>query len=139
MLIIVGALFFFIGSFLIKSYGDKDKCTEPVSAVVTENVEHKSSSRKHRRKITYAPVFEYEYNGKAYTYKSNIYSKPAEYSVGEKTTIYVNPNAPEKVYYKPKGSAVVMNVVFKVVGVGVAVGGVAMLVHCLIKKKNEAF
>lgn len=126
---------------MIKSYGDKDKCTEPVSAVVTENREHrKTSTRKHSgSRYTYAPVFRYEYNGKEYTYRSNVYSSSAEYFVGERTSIYVNPKNPNEIYHKPKGSAVIINVVFKIVGVGVAVGGAAMLVHCLIKKKNESF
>lgn len=140
VLIFMGAMFFLISSLLVKSYGDKSKCTEQVSAIVTENIERRKTSHKNRgSRYTYAPVFEYEYNGKAYSYRSNVYSSPAEYSVGERTTIQVNPNDPTEVYYKPKGGTVIMNVVFKIVGVGIAGGGVVMLISCLVKKNRESF
>lgn len=138
-LIIMGAMFFFISSFLIMSYGNKSKCTEAVSAVVTENVESISNSAKRGRRVTYAPRFEYVYNGETYSYLSKVSTSPAEYSVGAEVTIYVNPNAPQEVYYSPKRLSLIISTAFKIIGVGLAVGGVVMLIVCVVKKKNQAF
>ncbi|MDE7229724.1 MAG: DUF3592 domain-containing protein [Oscillospiraceae bacterium] len=139
VLIVFGAVFFLIGMSMLRAYGDKGSCTEQVSARVVKMIEHKSggTSIKHNKtSTTYAPVFEYEYEGKKYTYTSTVASNPPEFSTGQRVTIWVDPNAPNKIYYEPGGTSVLLSIVFRIVGGAAAVGGVAMLIVSMVKSRR---
>ncbi len=139
VLIVLGAAFFFLGMSLLKAYGDKGSCTEQVSARVVKMIEHKSggTSVKHNKtSTTYAPVFEYEYEGKQYTYTSTVASNPPEFTKGQLVMIRVDPNAPNNIYFEPSGSSVLMSVVLRIVGGAAAVGGVAMLIVSIVKSRK---
>lgn len=137
-LTIFGMVFFLFGAFMLNSYGDKKSCTEPVDARVVRLVEHKSSStgRHKRRSVTYAPVFKYEYNGTEYTYESTVGTYPAEFSSGEHVTVWVNPSDPKKIYYEPGSGSVTLCLIFRIVGGGIAVGGLIAFVVRLVKKDS---
>lgn len=45
---------------------------------------------------TYSPIFEYEVDGKTYTYESVNSSSPPTHRVGEQTTLLVDPEDPER-------------------------------------------
>ncbi|MDE6727633.1 MAG: DUF3592 domain-containing protein [Oscillospiraceae bacterium] len=120
-------MFFVIGTVLSIAFGDNGKCTEEATAVVVEMVEHKPQGHNMRR-ITYAPVFEYEFGGKQYTYTSSTSSYPPQFSVGEQVTIKVNPNNPNEIYYKPSAAIVMITIVFRIIGGFVAVVGVIMFI-----------
>lgn len=129
-MIVAGILFFLFGTIMLGAYGSKIKCTEPISATVVKNLEIRKvrSSKGKVHRITYTPIFEYEYDGKEYSYISKISSNPPEYSAGEQVTIWVNPNDPNKIYYKPKGASLLISVVFRIIGGGLAIGGIIALI-----------
>lgn len=131
----VGILFFVIGTVLSIAFGDNGKCTEEATAVVVEMVEHKPKGSSMKRRSTYAPVFEYEFGGKQYTYTSSTSSYPPQFSVGEQVTIKVNPNNPNEIYYKPSAAIVMITIVFRIIGGLVAVVGVIMLIAGKAKNK----
>lgn len=121
-----------------RAYGDKGSCTEQVSARVVKMVEHKSrdnTGKHHKTTITYAPVFEYEYDGKQYTYTNTVATNPAEFVTGELVTVWVNPSSPNKIYYEPSGSSMLLSIVFRIVGGIAAIGGLALLI--VRKAKNQ--
>lgn len=122
---------------MLNSYGDKGSCTEQVTAKVVRMEKHtsRSSGKHHRTSTTYAPVFEYEYDGRQYTHTSSVASNPPEFSTGEKVTIWVNPNAPDKIYYEPGTSSVLLSIVFRILGGIIAIGGAALLI---ISKAGKA-
>jgi hypothetical protein len=47
--------------------------------------------------VTYAPVINYDVNGRTYTYESSNSSDPPAYDVGEKVQLLYRPNDPEDV------------------------------------------
>lgn len=131
MLIVIGAVFFLFGTFMLSGYGNKSSCTESITAKVVRMEKHtsRSTTGKHRgTSTTYAPVFEYEYNGEKYTYVSSLATNPPEFSAGEQVTIWVDPDSPNKIYYKPSGSSVLLSIVFRILGGLAAVGGVVLLI-----------
>lgn len=136
-MIVMGIVFFLFGTFMLSSYGNKSSCTEQVIAEVVKMVEHRSTGTgRHKMSgTTYAPVFKYEYDGKEYSYISNVAANPPEYSAGERVTIWVNPNNPNKIYYKPGGTSVLLSVVFRIVGGALAVGGMVLLIKRKVKTK----
>ena len=139
VLIVIGAVFFLLGMSLLRAYGDKGSCTESVSARVVKMIEHKSggTSIKHNKtSTTYSPVFEYEYEGKKYTYTSTVASNPPEFSKGDPVMIWVDPNDPNKIYYEPDGASLIMSVVLMTAGGAAAVGGVVWLIVSIVKSRR---
>ena len=136
ILCIIGAVFLLFGTFFLSGYGDKDSCTEQVTARVIrmEKRTSHSSGKHHRTSTTYAPVFEYEYNGKKYTYTSPIANNPPQFDAGEQVTIWVNPDSPNKIYYEPSGGAVFLTIVFRIMGGIALIGGIALLIFGIVKK-----
>lgn len=137
ILCVIGAVFFLLGTFSLSGYGDKDSCTEQVTARVIRMEKRAShSGKRHRTKTAYAPVFEYEYNGKRYTYTSSVASNPPQFDPGEQVTIWVNPDSPDKIYYEPSGGAVFLTIVFRIVGGAAVIGGVVFLIAGKVKSKT---
>lgn len=135
-MVVMGTLFFLFGTFMLNAYGNKSKCTEQVTAEVVKMTEHRSKSTgRHRgHSTTYAPVFKYEYDGKEYSYISTVATNPPEFSVGERVTIWVDPNSPNKIYYKPGGTSVMLSVLFRIIGGALSIGGVVLLIKRKAKK-----
>lgn len=133
----VGVLFFLFGTILSIMFGKNSSCTEEVTAVVVEMVEHKprGSAGTMKRRSTYSPVFEYELGGKQYSYASKVSSYPPEFSEGERVTIWVNPNDPNEIYYKPSAALVLMSILFRFLGGVLAVGGIIALIVRKVKAK----
>lgn len=138
-MIAVGIVFFIIGALIPVAYGNRLRCTEPVTAMVEKNLEVKKVQNgkvRNERDIKYTPVFEYEYDGKKYSVISKISSRPPEFSEFEQVTIWVNPNDPEEIYYKPRGASAIMSIGFRFAGGSLALGGAAMLIVSKTKKKE---
>lgn len=136
VLIVMGAVFFLFGMFMLRSYGDSKRCTEPVRATVVEVERRRSADADDYRgtREVYAPVFRYEHEGETYTVKSTVATYPPEYSVGDTTTIKIDPNDPEKIYYSPGETSVVLCMVFRIVGGVLMTVGLVLLVKRLVKK-----
>lgn len=136
--IIGGVVFFLVGLMIPSAYGSRTKCTERVTATVIRNLKHLSASNgtvRNSRKIKYAPIFEYEYNGRKYSVISSVASEPPEFSEGEVVTIRVNPSDPEEIYYTPRGGTLAMCIFFTAAGGVFAVGGAIALVVMKTKSK----
>lgn len=123
---------------MLSSYGDKGSCTEQVTAKVVRMEKHtsRSSGKYHRTNTTYAPVFEYEYDGRQYTYTSSVAVYPPEFTAGERVTIWVDPSSPNKIYYEPGKSSVLLCIVFRIAGGIAAIGGLALLIVRKAKTKS---
>lgn len=136
-LIVIGVALFAFGSLMLNAYGNKSKCTEPVYATVVRMEENRTrrGMRHHTTGVTYAPVFEYEYSGKQYTYTNTVGTNPPEFVSGDRVTIWVDPDAPNKIYYEPAGSSVLLSIAFRILGGLAAVGGLALMI--VRKAKNE--
>ncbi len=122
-LLVFGAKnFFTIGS-------DKKACTEMVTGTVIKIQSWNDTnpeSRNEDSSDTYAPVFEYEYQGNTYTEKGRFFSSSAGFAVGDSVDIYVDPHDPKHVYipsYKQKksgsGMAMVCGAICLAVGLAV--------------------
>ena len=137
--LIAGFLFFVFGAYgLFTLNSDKKMCTYRVEGTVVEiqswNDTHRKSSDD-EPKNTYAPVFEYEYQGKKYKDEGNYFGPSAGFSVGESVEIYVDPNDPEHIYvpsYKQKKSGSGMLMV-----VGAMCLAIALIVPIRMKRKTK--
>lgn len=139
-MIAVGIVFFIIGAMIPTAYGNRLKCTVPVTATVTKNLEVKTvrngAVRNAQRDIKYAPVFEYEYDGYKYSAISKVASETPQFSEFQQVTIRINPNDPEEIYYSPRGASAAASYAFRIVGGGLALGGAGILIVSKTKKKE---
>lgn len=103
---------------------DKKRCTEPVTAVVVDL--EKSVSGGSKKSVTYAPVFEYEYQGTTYRYISPISSSPPDYERGETAALMIDPNYPNVAYVRDKTAMLFIIIVFGLGAVFVGFGGVGL-------------
>lgn len=140
LMIIAGAVFFFIGFMIFGASGSMTKCTERVTATVKKNLEIKKVADgvvRGNNATKYAPVFEYEFGGKKYTAISKLASRPPEFAEGEIVTIRVNPKDPEEIYYTPRGGTLVMSLLFEIAGGALAVGGIVALIVTKTKPPKQ--
>lgn len=137
-LLFIGLIFSVTASVLL--YSEKKlelKCTEPVSATVTDIEE--SSNRtdttmngSKRYKTIYVPVFEYTVNGEEYTEKCEINVSPCPFGEGDTVEIYYDPDDPKQIYVKTDNAK--SNVIyFLFIGAGalIAVYAVVKLVKTI--------
>lgn len=116
-------IFFAVGSLVLFMVNkDKKVCTIPVDSTVTELAVSSSRGSKHGSGNTYAPVYEYDYEGEHYRVKSNNYSSPCPFEVGESVQIYIEPGDPEHIYSpKDKTGHIVAYVFLGIGGIGTLV------------------
>lgn len=116
-LVLFGLIFFIVGAVISAVENNKKKrCTEEVSAVVIENRTVRSTSNNHGRSVTYSPVFHYTYNGNEYETQTGYSSSPAVFSVGEKTTLFVDPDSPSTIYCPRLKVGKILSIVFGIIG-----------------------
>ena len=113
----------------------KKVCTEKVVAEVVDNASVKTHSKKHRTSTSYAPVFEYEYNGGHYKVRSKTATKPARYSVGEKVEIKIDPSDPTRIYEPADSTPKIFIVLCFVIGGVSAFFGIFALFKTVKKRK----
>ncbi len=65
-------------------------CTEKVEAVCVDI----QSKFTRNRKTIYTPTWEYPYDGRYYRVKSKNGNSVVKYRIGEKTTLFINPEKP---------------------------------------------
>lgn len=78
----------------------RSSCSEPVSAVVVENVVWTSGGKRGRGvgrggTKTVAPVFAFEFGGRSFRVESSTSSWPPAHEVGEQARLFVDPEDPE--------------------------------------------
>ena len=137
--LIAGFLFFVFGAKdFLELYRDKKVCTSRVEGTVTAIQSWDETHRKSRDDEptnTYAPVFEYEYQGNKYKDEGNYFGPSAGFKVGESVDIYVDPNDPEHIYipsYKQKKSGSGMSMV-----IGAVCLAVGLIVPISMKRKAK--
>lgn len=97
LFMLVGILCAIVGIYLLSRHTYlKNRCSEPVSAVVIDMKGHSTAGA--RKKVTYAPVFEYEYGGKKYTYTSDVSSDPPSFRRGDEVELMIDPDDPNVVF-----------------------------------------
>ena len=132
--VLVGIGLFFLSSYMTKRDSNvRARCTEQVQAVVT-GFERSDNSDKSSNAVT--PVFEYEYNGQSYTSRTGSYSSTYKdkFAVGQKYTVYVDPNDPQEMYSEDIGSSdATMFKILKWGGLALAVIGVITFVFSIVK------
>lgn len=112
-----GALFAIVGT--ISTTQDaklKKNCTVSVQADVKEF--------RYNSDGLVSPVYEYEYNGKVYSFCNNSYSDKPVYNVGERAELMLDPDQPDKAYVPKDKTARIVSTIFSIVGyamIGVAV------------------
>lgn len=81
------------GVFFQISASQKARCTQKVTAKVVGFSTHYDEGAD-----TYAPIFEYTYNGGEYRSSNRFYSSSPKFVEGEITEIYIDPENPYDVY-----------------------------------------
>lgn len=139
-LTIISVVFIAIGVIIgalggIMYFADKqesDRCTETVTALVTDM---RQSSSSHAQ----APVFSFTADGKVYTVKMNTYSSPPKYSVGDTAELRYDPTDPNSVYDDSDNFLRYMAIGFGGGGVlEIAVGIITMFAKKRYKKNHES-
>lgn len=98
LFLLIGVVFMTLCFYLLISrVQTKSRCDTEVKAVVVDMVTYRSRSGLKKR-ITSAPVIEYEYNGKTYRYTSDVGSKPTNYKRGDSFPVLIDSNSPDVVY-----------------------------------------
>lgn len=80
-----------VGYFTYRIIIERMTCTEPVEASCVEYAELNSNDG-----TTYAPVWEYQFNGQIIRSAEKIYSTSPKTKSGDIRILYVNPDNPEK-------------------------------------------
>lgn len=124
----IGLIFFVVGIGIgIHDRNMKKRCSEKVTAVITENREVLSKSDNHISR-TYSPVFRYTYNGTEYTQNTGYSSNPPVFEVGDNTEIFVDPSDPNKIYVPKLKVAKLLTVIFTLLGGAFLIVGVILLI-----------
>ncbi len=134
---VLGIVFSVIGGAVLYSSKQSEKnCTFETKGTVVELVE-KRSRNKHGTSTTYAPVFEYEYNGKVYKYESKLATSPKPFEVGDKVTVMVDPDDPKEIYVPEYKTVRIFSYVFLGVGGGLFIAGIILLFVFLKKRRTQ--
>lgn len=121
-LVMFFSIFFFVGTFVSNVQKKAKKiCTEPVNAIVCDMARSTSSDS-----TTYAPIYEFEYNGMTYKIQSNTYSSPMPLQVGDNVQIFVEPGNPDRIYSPHEKATTMVGRVFQIIG------GIGMLIPLII-------
>ena len=87
------------------------KFTVPTEAVCINLDVHISRSRKGGKTITYAPTWEYDFNGNLYTFKESTYTNLSVPKIGAVYHLLVNPNEPSEIYRPVKSVRILLFVI----------------------------
>lgn len=94
--------------------------TIPIEAVCIHLDRHVSRSRKGGTTITYAPSWEYEYNGNIHIYKESTYTNLGVPKIGAVYQLLMDPNKPEELYRPVRAVRImlyVMGALFAFIGI----------------------
>lgn len=131
---VIGFIFAAVGGIgLTVLFGEKGRCTFETEGVVAELVKKVSTSNKGRERISYAPVYSYEFDGKIYNYQSKIGSSPPPFSVGQRVKIMVNPDNPSEIYVPESNIEWILAWVFA--GLGLLFIALSVVLIVLLRKK----
>lgn len=123
-----GLLFAAIGVLMAVAHSQKKKrCIDPVMAVVIENKRRSKRGSNGHRTVSYAPVFQYYYNGMTMTETSSTSSNPPKFRVGEEAELLINPNKPSEFIAVKDNTAAFISVLFALIGIVITIAGIFMM------------
>lgn len=101
---LVGGIFMGVGSILlavvawisVSNYKFAQRAI-PVTGTVINYNNYESRNDDGRHTTMYTPTYQYDFNGKTYTYISSTSSSSREYEINEKVNVLVDPDQPEEV------------------------------------------
>ncbi|MBR1393671.1 MAG: DUF3592 domain-containing protein [Ruminococcus sp.] len=119
-----GLVFLIVGAVFTGQMAARKKvCTFETIATVIDLERRESTDDDGDTVINYAPVYSYEYEGKSYTYVSDIASRPPKFEKGQVVKLLLDPYEPKTVYVPEDNSGWVMGIVFMAIGGVTAIAG----------------
>ncbi len=102
------------------------RCSDSSKATICGYRESLSTDDNGKSYMTYAPVYEYTYNGELHTVTTNSSSSNKPYPVGMQLEIFVNPLDPEEIYFPAAKERGILKNVF-------ILGGVLFIIYSFTK------
>ena len=132
-----GLVFLIVGAVVTgKMAANKKVCTFETTAAVIDLERRESTDDDGDTVINYAPVYSYEYEGKSYTYVSDVASRPPKFEKGQVVKLMLDPYEPETVYIPDDNTGWVLGIVFMAIGGLVALAGF-IVVLVMIKQSRS--
>lgn len=132
MMKLVSLLFILCGTMYILIYILKRRrCSVKVEGEIIEiksKIGGGSFTGKHLRKISlvYSPVYSFIYNNKRREYCSNCYNSIVEYELGDKQTLYINPNNENEICVKLDKKILIFQAIFSITYITIGIGGLIL-------------
>ena len=106
----------------------KNRCTTEVTLrCIDLNKRTSYNSDDHSLKtVTYAPVWEYDYNGETYTYAENIYSNMDVPQIGTERQGFIDPQNPSELY-RPNPAAAGLVLIVGILSVLTGIFGLVII------------
>lgn len=103
ILIIVGVVLVLMPS--VKRIIMQKKCSERVMATCV-SLDRNVTTEDGQTSTTYAPKWEYSFNGRVYHHQEKLYTNIGVPDVGKEYEIFINPDDPEQIYRKDLATSV---------------------------------
>lgn len=131
--LLLGVVFLIVATILFTHDAKlRSVCTAETTATVIENVSVTSVSKSHSSSRTYAPIFEYEFEGIRHKIRSSTSQNPPKYEIGETVKLLVNPNEP--ITFRIDGDITLRIIAGIFAFFGIVFGSIAIIV---IKKSDN--
>lgn len=139
--LLVGIVFVIAGIIAIKQ-GDslKARCTEETTGTVVGVICERDSGTTDfaDSSYTYYPVIEYQAGERTISQKSRSGQTPPKYKVGDKVTVYYNPNNVEEYIIKGDSTPQYLGIVFIVIGSLAAAGALFAFIRNASKSDKSS-
>lgn len=121
---LLSALLLFLIPNVIDSH--QEKCTESVTAVISDVL---VTNDYDKGSTTYAPVYDYFYEGEAFSMKSNVYTS-IEPEIGAQVDLMIDPDNPE-VYADPERNSFI-KMVLRIVGIAMGIPAFVLIIVTIV-------
>lgn len=124
--LIFGLIFLGLGAFLfIRNQNFVKNCTVETEATIVD-IKEEFSSDGDGASYSYYPIYEYKVGEEVKRVKSSSSSSVSKYNIGDKVTIFYNPNKTTEFIVKGEKSSSIFSIVFIVLGVLISGYGIKL-------------